>query len=95
MSSPTRRRLIEPGHRSLHRLVHRLEERNANDASAADHQRLERDVIQPERLVLHQGTSIERLDEADTQYAQVASRVQAGLDVERPLRVDVVYICGE
>ena len=61
----TWRSMIEPCHRSLHRLVHRLEERNADDTATADHQRLERDVVELERIFWLQRTSQERFDEAD------------------------------
>jgi hypothetical protein len=85
---PTWSRLVEPSHRPLHRLGNLLEQRYADDAARTQHHWFKRDIVEQGRIVAgRQLSTVERMNEADTQNAQVFGRVSTGLDEERPLSI--------
>jgi len=85
----------QPVDGSLHRLRHGLEERDAEDAAGAEHERLERGVVDEQRPLDDDVASVERLHEPDTHDSDVARRASTRLDEERPLTVHVAEVCTQ
>lgn len=83
---------IEPIHRPLHIFRHRLEERYPNDAATTDQHGLEGCVVQEHWFQRYVVIADELFHEADSQDAQVASRVAARLHEKRSLCVQVTYV---
>ena len=87
-------RVVQPSHRSLHRVADRLEQWNSDDAASADHHRFEGCVVEQEWWLAGRA-AVGRVGthETDAQDAQVTRRVAPGLHVERALRVQLVEFC--
>jgi len=86
---------LQPVNGPLHRLRHGLEERDAEDAAGAEHERLEGDVVDGQRPVDNDVSPVERLDEPDAHDADVASGASTRLDEERTLTVHVNKVCTD